>query len=610
MNSNTKLNNNFLPITRDEINARLWDNADVIIVSGDAYIDHPSFAPALIGRLIESFGLKTAINPQPNWRDDLRDFKKLGTPNLFFGVTSGSMDSMVNHYTALKRLRSNDAYTPSGKAGFRPDYATTVYSKILKELFPDVPVIIGGIEASMRRLAHYDYWADTVFPSILIDSKADLIVYGMGEKPIAEIVKQLKNGVKICDIKNVPQTVYYSTHFEDKNAIFLPSFEECKSSKTAYAEAFRLFEIESNKIKASLIVQPHGEGFVIVNPPYNQMTTQEIDSIYDLPFMRKPHPKYFKRGAIPAWDMIKNSVNIHRGCFGGCSFCAIAAHQGKQIVSRSEESILNEINEITQNDDFNGHITDLGGPSANMYKMEGIDKNKCLKCSRPSCIFPAKCNNLNTNHFPLINLYKKARNIDKIKHLTIGSGVRYDMLLSKNKQETLQNGYLEYTENLIKYHVSGRLKVAPEHTSDEVLNIMRKPSFLHFKMFKQLFEQINRKFNLNQQLIPYFISSHPASTNHSMANLAKETALLGYRLEQIQDFTPTPMTLSTTIYYCGFDPYSKKKVYSAKTKSDKQAQQTFFFWYKPENKTWIIKELYKLKCADIANVFYKNIKKR
>jgi uncharacterized radical SAM protein YgiQ len=453
--------------------------------------------------------------------------------------------------------------------------------------------------------------AEKLFPSILMDSNADFLVYGMGEKPIREIAEILKNGGTKSDIRKINQIAFYATEIENNfpthELIMLPSFEACLASKKAFAEAFRIFEIESNKIKSAVLVQPHGDGFIIVNPPNLPTSTQELDEIYALPYARAPHPKYNKRGAIPAWEMIKNSINIHRGCFGGCSFCAIAAHQGKQVVSRSEKSIMDETLLVVNAPDFKGHITDLGGPSANMYKMQGKNISQCEKCIRPSCIYPSKCSNLNSNHFPLITLYKQVRQLPNVKHVTIGSGIRYDLLMSSNEKETRENGYREYLENLIQHHVSGRLKVAPEHTSDEVLKIMRKPSFTQFKQFKQLFDQTNRRFGLRQQLIPYFISSHPASNISAMANLAEETASLGYRLEQIQDFTPTPMTLSTTIYYCGFDPYTLKPVYTAKNKAEKQMQQLFFFWYKPENRSLIERELVKNNLGEVSKrIFGRN----
>ena len=605
--SNTTNPLKWLPITTDEVKRYGWESVDVVLISGDSYIDHPSFGIPILGRILESIGLNTAINPQPNWRDDLRDFKKFGKPNLFFGISSGSMDSMVNHYTAMKRLRSNDAYTAGGKSGFRPDYATTEYSKIVRSLYPESVVVIGGIESSMRRLCHYDYWSDKVLPSILMESKADILVYGMGEKPMQEIATILKDGGSVQDLHRIRQVAYYSKtkehFFPDHPTVLLPSYEDCLKSKKLFGEAFRLFEIESNKISCAVVIQPHGDGFIIINPPHLPSTSVELDKIYALPFARAPHPKYLKRGSVPAWEMIKNSINIHRGCFGGCSFCAIAAHQGKQVVSRSEKSILKEVQIVSEAPDFNGHITDLGGPSANMFQMRGKDLQICDKCARPSCIFPSICKNLNTNHFPTIDLYKKVREMRNIKHVTIGSGVRYDLLL-QNRADSKENGCDEYIDQLIKYHVSGRLKVAPEHTSTEVLSLMRKPSFNLFKQFKKIFEDKNRQFGLKQQLIPYFISSHPASTLLSMANLAEETSSLGYRLEQTQDFTPTPMTLSTTIYYCGFDPYTQEKVFTAVKKEDKQAQQSFFFWYKPENRNFIYQQLQKLNRKDLMGKIY------
>ncbi|MCF8296469.1 MAG: YgiQ family radical SAM protein [Saprospiraceae bacterium] len=578
----------WLPTTKKEVEKRGWDELDVIIISGDAYVDHPSFGSAVIARVIESEGFRVAIIPQPNWQDDLRDFKKLGKPRLCFGVTSGNMDSMVNHYTANKRLRSDDAYTAGGKAGFRPDYATTVYSNILKELYPETPVIIGGVEASLRRLTHYDYWSDKLKPSILVDSKADILVYGMGEKPIQEIVRLLDKGVPISSITNIPQTAFISKNSElstEKNwkTFELTSHEICLKDKKSFASNFKHIEQESNKIKARRLAQKTGDDFVIVNPPYPTMSEKEIDFSFDLPYTRLPHPKYKKRGAIPAYEMIKFSINIHRGCFGGCAFCTISAHQGKFISSRSEKSILKEVDKIVELDEFRGNLSDLGGPSANMFKMQGKDLSICEKCIRPSCIFPETCNNLNTDHKPLIDLYKKVSSHPKIKNAYIGSGIRYDMLVGKSKKETQENCYNEYIEQLVKNHVSGRLKVAPEHTSESVLKVMRKASFDLFYEFREKFIKASKKTGLNQQIIPYFISSHPGSEIKDMEDLATKTRELGFKLEQVQDFTPTPMTLATVIYYSGYHPYSLKKIYTAKTKEQKLEQQKFFFWYKKED---------------------------
>ncbi len=589
--------NDWLPTTLKEVKQRGWDKLDVIIFSGDAYIDHPSFGAAVIGRIIESEGLKVAIIPQPNWRDDLRDFKKLGTPRLFFGVSSGSMDSMVNHYTANKRKRSDDAYTPGGKAGYRPDYTTETYTKILKELYPDTPVIIGGIEASLRRVTHYDYWQDNLKPGILASSQADLLVYGMGEKPLKEILRLLIKGVPFKSLTTIPQTAHICEIKDTKPSknwsdITLFSHEECLKDKVKYARNFRHVEEESNRWQAARLIQACDKKHnIIINPPYPPLSTKELDASFDLPYTRLPHPKYNKKGQIPAFEMIKFSVNMHRGCFGGCSFCTISAHQGKFIASRSEKSILKEVRQITEMPDFKGYISDLGGPSANMYQMKGKDLKICERCTRPSCIFPNICSNLNTDHTAMTEIYKKVNRMHDIKKAFIGSGVRYDMLYNKMASTKEQESHKKYMEELIKDHVSGRLKVAPEHTSDEVLKQMRKPSFKLFHQFKKDFEDINKRNNQNQQIIPYFISSHPGSKIEDMANLAVETKNLDFRLEQVQDFTPTPMTVATVIFYSGIHPYTLKETYTAKSKQEKLDQRVFLFWYKPEYKKQITRLL-------------------
>jgi uncharacterized radical SAM protein YgiQ len=577
-------NHNWLPTTKKEVEFLGWDELDVIIFSGDAYVDHPSFGAAVIGRVIEAEGLRVAIVPQPNWQDDLRDFRKLGRPKYFFGVTAGNMDSMVNHYTATRRLRSDDAYTPGGKAGFRPDYPTIVYTKILKGIFPDVPVVIGGIEASMRRLTHYDYWKDKLEPSILQTSGADLLVYGMGEQPIKEIIRLLVKGVPFLDLKTIPQTSV-AIKREDPlpehkiwKDISLNSFEKCLKDKILFSENFVTFEKESNKIISSRLSEVSGDMKVIVNPPFAPMEEDEIDSSFDLPYMFLPHPRYNKKENIPAYEMIKFSVNIHRGCFGGCSFCAIASHQGKQIVSRSEQSIIKEIEKISKLPDFKGYLTDLGGPSANMYRMRGRDGKLCQNCSRPSCIWPAVCKNLNTSHKELTELYRKVDRIEGIKKSFIGSGVRYDLLFPEwNPNAGRDEG--EYLEELIRNHVSGRLKVAPEHTSAHVLSFMRKVPFELFRKLKKRFDNIRTRNDLKCEMIPYFISGHPGCTDADMKELEGEVRSLGIKPEQVQDFTPTPMTLSTLIYYTGFDPYTGKKVYVARSVEEKRRQKEYFFWY-------------------------------
>jgi uncharacterized radical SAM protein YgiQ len=552
----------YLPTTRKELALRGWDEVDIIFFTGDAYIDHPSFGAAVIGRTLEAAGYRVAIVPQPDWHGDYRDFTKLGKPRLFFAVSSGSMDSMVNHYTAARRRRSDDAYTPEGRAGARPDYCTTTYCRILKQLYPDVPIVIGGIEASMRRLTHYDYWSDKLMPSILVDSGADMLVYGMGEKAILEIAEK---GIT----HSIPQTAYI-----EKDASALPidgiqlaSHEQALRDKRVHAANFRLVEIESNKIQQKTIIQAVGKNYVVVNPSYEPMTTEELDHIYDLPYQYTPHPKY-KDKHIPAFEMIRWSVCMHRGCFGGCAFCTISAHQGKQIVSRSKESILRQIKQLSQLADWHGVLTDLGGPSANMYAMEGKDKTLCQKCARASCLHPTICKNLNQQFGPIIDIYKTVDQLPYVKHAFVGSGIRYDLMNES------------YARQLITRHVSGRLKVAPEHCADKVLRIMRKPSWENYLQFRQLFLRINEEAGLKQQLIPYFISSHPGCTKQEMQALADETKRMHYKPEQVQDFTPTPMTLATTMFYTGIDPYTGQKVYVARTAQEKKEQNQYFFWYK------------------------------
>jgi len=607
--------NRWLPITPKDLDSYGWEGIDVVLFTGDAYVDHPAFGAAVIGRILEAEGLRIAIVPQPNWQDDLRDFKKFGKPEMFFAVTAGNMDSMVNHYTANLRLRSNDAYTPAGKAGFRPDYPTIVYTQILKKLYPDVPVILGGIEASLRRVTHYDYWQDKLKPSILCDSGADLLVYGMGEKPIAEIVRLLKKGVPLSGLRNIPQTAFLIDETEKVpqvkkwETLTLHSHATCLEHKRKYAENFKHIETESNVVNAKRLLQTveseTGNKTLIINPPYNSYTETEVDAVYELPYTRLPHPKYEKKGAIPAFEMIQFSVNIHRGCFGGCSFCTISAHQGKFIVSRSEKSVLNEVQKVTQMPNFKGHITDLGGPSANMYKMQGYDLSICQRCRRPSCIFPAVCKNLNINHKALTELYAKVRSTEGVKKVSIGSGIRYDLILD-NQSGDIQRENMKYAEDLIRYHVSGRLKIAPEHTEDKVLKSMRKPSFELFYKFKKLFDAVNRKFDMNQQLIPYFISSHPECETIDMAELAVKTKQSDFKLEQIQDFTPTPMTLSEVMFYSGYNPFTNKEIQSPRTQAQKLLQRLFFFWYKGEYRSEIIAELKKLKRPDLIDKLIPN----
>ncbi len=598
----------WIPTTKKEVELRGWDELDVILFSGDAYVDHPSFGCAVIARTLEAQGLRVAIVPQPDWHGDFRDFKKLGRPRLFFGIAPGCMDSMVNKYTANRRLRSEDAYSPDGRHDCRPEYPTVVYSHILRKLYPDVPIILGGIEASLRRLTHYDYWKDELKKCILCDSGADMIIYGMGEKPITALCKKLLERRNIHEIHDIPQTVYLIKKKDFANDIksddlILHSHEECLVNKKFQAENFRHIEEESNMLHAHRLLQEVDGYYAVVNPPYPPMTTEELDSCYDLPYTRLPHPKY-KNKRIPAYEMIKHSVNIHRGCFGGCAFCTISAHQGKFIVSRSKQSILKEVKKVIEMPDFKGYISDLGGPSANMYAMSGKNKSICEKCKRPSCINPNICKNLNTDHRPLLDVYKAVDSLPGIKKSFIGSGVRYDLLLHRSDDENINKAAKEYTRELICRHVSGRLKVAPEHTSDRVLKLMRKPPFSQFESFKKIFDDINTKENLRQQIIPYFISSHPGCKEEDMAELAVKTKNLNFHLEQVQDFTPTPMTVSTEAWYTGFDPYTLEPVFSAKTQREKLAQKQFFFWYKPEERRNIEHELMRLGRPDLIRQLY------
>ena len=625
----------WLPTTRKEMELRGWDCADIILFSADAYVDHPSFGAAVIGRLLESEGLRVCIVPQPSWHGDYRDFKKLGRPRLWFGIAPGCMDSMVNKYTAARRLRSEDAYSPDGRHDLRPEYPTIVYTKILKQLYPDVPVVLGGIEASMRRLMHYDYWKETFRPSILIESGADLISYGMGEKTVLQLTRLLIESIAAHDETlhynesgeacittatfrkvvqqnhQVPQTV--SVYSKDNipggiqtDDIVLHNFSDCLKNPRLHAENFRHIEEESNKFKASRLIQQTEDKFVVVNPPYPPLSESEIDRSFDLPYTRLPHPKY-KGKRIPAYEMIKFSVCLHRGCFGGCAFCTISAHQGKFIMSRSKQSILNEVKQIAKLPDFKGYLSDLGGPSANMYRMGGKDTQLCHSCKRPSCIHPQICRNLNADHNALLDIYRAVDQLPGIKKSFIGSGVRYDLLLHDYKNESLNHAAKEYTYELITRHVSGRLKVAPEHTSEKVLYLMRKPSFAQFLQFKSIFDNICKKQNLHQQIIPYFISSHPGCHEADMAELALQTKQLNFQLEQVQDFTPTPLTVATTCWSTGYHPYTLEPIFSAKSPIEKQWQRAYFFWYKPEERRKLETRLRQIGRSDLYN---KLLKKR
>ncbi len=612
MNKEIDYNNlrpaDWLPTSVKEMKALGWDYVDVVLFSGDAYVDHPSFGAAVIGRSLQAAGYRVAIVPQPNWQDDLRDFRKFGRPRLFFGVSAGAMDSMVNHYTANRRRRSDDAYTPGGRHGARPDYPTVVYSKILRDLFPDVPLVAGGIEASLRRLSHYDYWQDRLRPSIITDAPVDMILYGMGEKTIIDLARRIDAGEPISDITDLPQTVVLRPLNEipepDSGNIVLASYEKCLRDKRSQALNFKHIEQESNRMSGGAVLwQATGGKAVKVNPMLPAMTQGEIDASFDLPYTRLPHPRY-KGKTIPAYEMIRHSVNMHRGCFGGCAFCTISAHQGKFIASRSKESILREARQVTRMPDFKGYISDLGGPSANMYGMGGKDKSICAKCLRPSCLHPAPCRNLNNDHGPVLDVYHAVDALPGVKKSFIGSGVRYDLSMHPSGDKKIDAVNRRYNEELIRDHVSGRLKVAPEHTSDKTLAVMRKPPFSLFKEFKHLFDRVNAEAGLRQQLIPYFISSHPGCTEEDMAELAAETKALDFHLEQIQDFTPTPMTVATEIYYTGIHPYTGEEIYTATGADEKLRQRMFFFWYDPEYRRQITSELHRIGRPDLIQKLF------
>lgn len=604
----------FLPTTADEVKRLGWERPDVILFSGDAYIDHPSFGAAVIGRVLQSKGYKVAIVPQPNWRDDLRDFRKLGAPRLFFGVSPGAMDSMVNHYTAARRLRHDDAYSPGGRHGLRPDYPSVVYPRVLKDLYPGVPVVLGGIEASLRRVAHYDYWEDRLRPPLLVDSPADYLIYGMGERTVAAIAAILDSG-EYADMEErrraiaaLPQVVTVSPApppADDDGHILLASYEDCLADRRLQAANFKKVEIESNRLEGHTLWQRAAGRWVRLNPMLPPMSAEELDAVYDLPYTRLPHPRYHGR-PIPAYEMIRHSITLHRGCFGGCAFCTISAHQGKFISSRSEQSVLREVERVARMPDFKGYVSDLGGPSANMYRMGGRDREMCRKCTRPSCLHPSLCPNMDNDHGPLLRLYRRAAQVPGVRKCLVGSGVRYDLAMAPAPDEKTDAVNRDYLRELIVKHVGGRLKVAPEHTSDDVLKVMRKPPFTLFERFKGIFDRVNEKAGMRQQLIPYFISSHPGCTETDMADLAVRTKRLHFRLEQVQDFTPTPMTLSTEIFYTGIHPYTGEQLFTARTPQQKQAQRKYFFWYDPSQRADIERSLRRLHRPDLLRALFAN----
>ncbi len=571
----TENNSYMIPTSIKEVKALGWDYIDVILFTGDAFIDHPSFGTAVIARWLQKHGYRVAVVPQPNWRDDLRDFRKLGAPRLYFGVNSGAMDSMVNHYTAAKRLRSDDAYTPDGRAGQRPDYAVTVYTKILKEIYPDIPVVIGGIEASLRRVTHYDYWQDALKPSILVDSGADWLCYGMGERTMIEFTRAIEAGRNVSDIRKIPQLGFYMDgRCKLKDAVILNSYERCCKDKVAFAENFHVIETYANMLQPPVLIEPVGKGYVQINPTWPPATQEEMDSFWDLPFTKLPHPRY-KGKHIPAFEMIKFSVNTHRGCFGGCNFCTIAAHQGKFIQSRSEESIIKEIAELNNLPGFAGNISDVGAPTANMYGMRGKNPELCSKCRRKSCLFPSPCKNMDRSHERLLKLYERIAKVKGIRHAYIGSGIRYDLFLDE-KGFVDETSY-PYLKELILEHTSGRLKVAPEHTEDSVLKLMAKPSFKLFERLRMEFDNIVYSSGRKCELVPYFISGHPGCGMREMQRLARTPALKGLYMDQVQDFTPTPMTTSSVMFYTGLDPKNLEKVFVERDLERKKEQKSFFF---------------------------------
>lgn len=569
------LSSYMIPTSVKEVKALGWDYIDIILFTGDAFIDHPSFGTAVIARWLQKHGYRVAVVPQPNWRDDLRDFRKLGAPRLYFGVNAGAMDSMVNHYTAAKRLRSDDAYTPEGKAGQRPDYAVTVYTRILKSIYPDIPVVIGGIEASLRRVTHYDYWQDALKPSVLVESGADWLCYGMGERTMLEFTRAVETGRNLNDIRRIPQLAFYMDgRCKVKDALILNSYERCCKDKIAFAENFHVIETYANMLTPPVIVEPVGKGYIQINPTWPPATGQEMDSFWDLPFTKQPHPRY-KGKHIPAFEMIKFSINTHRGCFGGCNFCTIAAHQGKFIQSRSEESILKEIKELNSLPGFAGNISDLGAPTANMYGMKGKDAQLCARCRRKSCLFPSPCRNMDRSHERLLKLYERVALIKGVRNAYVGSGIRYDLFL--DEKGFVDESSYPYFRELVLNHTSGRLKVAPEHTEDSVLKLMAKPSFRLFERLRSEFENVVRSNGRKCEIVPYFISGHPGCGMREMQRLSRHPALKGIWMDQVQDFTPTPMTTSSVMFYTGLDPKNLEKVFVERDIERKRQQKSLFF---------------------------------
>ncbi len=588
----------FLPASMEEVRARGWTDIDVLLVTGDAYVDHPSFGAAVIGRVLEAQGHRVGVVSQPDWRTP-SDVARLGRPRLFAGVTSGAMDSMVNHYTAHKRRRSDDAYTPGGVAGRRPDRAASVYARIVREAFgPNLPVVLGGIEASLRRIAHYDYWDDRVLPSILVPSGADLLVYGQGEKPILEIARRLASGEDVCGLVDVPGTAVAvpglalaGLEGRSRKVLTLPAYEEIAVDRLRFAEFSRLYHLEHNADNARILVQRHGTGgrarFVVVNEPMPSPSTEELDRIAELPYVREAHPSH--GGAhIPALEQIRWSVQILRGCAAGCAFCCITEHQGRDVASRSEASVLREVAALASRESFRGTITDLGGATANMWRMACTSAQAHAVCRRASCLYPAVCKLFEADHGPLVELYEKARKVKGVKHLFVGSGVRYDLAQADRK-----NGD-RYVKALVQHHVSGQLKVAPEHVCEPVLRIMKKPGVSSFERFRKDFARFSREAGKEQYLVPYFISSHPGASLEEAAELMEYLQRNGWKPRQVQDFMPTPMTLASDIFWSGLHPVTGEPVHVARGMEEKRMQKALLRWADPASRPLVKKALRKL----------------
>lgn len=558
-----------------------WKELDVILVSGDAYIDHPAFGVPLLARWLEGHGFRVGIIAQPDWRSK-ESFMTLGRPRLFFGVSAGAMDSMVAHYTPARKLRHDDAYTPGNRHGARPNRAIMVYTSRLKEAFKDVPVLIGGIEASLRRFAHYDFWENKVRRSILFDAKADLLVYGMGERAILEVAERLRDGVPMKELRDVRGTAYVCNGFDSGDCVSIPSFEEVSASKDTFAEAFRTTYLQQNPWSARVVVQQHGNRALVCNPPALPLTEAEMDAVYSLPFEKSPHPAYSE--TIPAWEQIKTSVTSHRGCFGGCAFCAITMHQGKTIQSRSKSSIIAEITAMTRKSWFRGTVSDIGGPTANMYGLGCRNVEAMKKCQRESCIFPDICSNLKTADAPATSLLQAVRSLDGVRHTAVSSGVRYDLL---ERQPA-------YFSELTGHHVSGLLKIAPEHLVDRVTDIMRKPGKKVFETFLTRFRSESDRLGKRQFIVPYLISGHPGCTLADMLDLALILKKLGMKVEQVQDFTPTPGTIATCMFYSGIDPMTGKRVYSATSDREKGLQKSLLLWHLPAERAKVLEALKEL----------------